>query len=49
MQKSWQVVPDVLIELLRDSDPARSRKVMQAMLQMTRIDIKALQQAHANS
>jgi predicted 3-demethylubiquinone-9 3-methyltransferase (glyoxalase superfamily) len=46
---SWQVVPDVLLELLQDKDPAKSRKVMQAMLQMTRIDIKALQKAHANA
>lgn len=46
---SWQVVPDVLIELLQDKDPARSRRVMQAMLQMSKIDIGALQRAHAGS
>jgi predicted 3-demethylubiquinone-9 3-methyltransferase (glyoxalase superfamily) len=44
---SWQVVPDVLIKLLQDKDPAKSRRVMQAMLQMSRIDIRALEQAHA--
>jgi len=44
---SWQVVPDALIELLQDKDPVKSARVMQAMLQMSRIDIQALQQAHA--
>ncbi|MGH8660414.1 MAG: VOC family protein [Burkholderiales bacterium] len=46
---SWQVVPDVLIELLQDKDPAKSRRVMQAMLQMSKIDIKVLEQAHGGS
>lgn len=44
---SWQVVPDVLIELLQDKDAAKSRRVMQAMLQMSKIDIRVLEQAHA--
>jgi predicted 3-demethylubiquinone-9 3-methyltransferase (glyoxalase superfamily) len=43
---SWQVVPSVLIELLTDTDAARSQRVMEAMLQMTRIDIAKLRQAH---
>ena len=46
---SWQVVPDVLIELLQDKDPAKSRRVMQAMLQMNKIDIAALRRAHAGN
>ena len=46
---SWQVVPDVLIELLQDKDPATSRRVMQAMLQMNKIDIAALRRAHAGN
>ena len=46
---SWQVVPDVLIKLLQDKDPAKSRRVMQAMLQMSKIDIKILEQAHAGN
>jgi len=44
---SWQVVPDDLIKLLQDNDPAKSRRVMQAMLQMSKIDVRALKQAHA--
>ena len=40
---SWQIVPNVLGELL--SHPAKSGSVMQAMLQMKKIDIKMLQEA----
>ena len=42
---SWQVVPDYLIEALLDRDIERSTRVMGAMMQMTRIDIGALQRA----
>jgi predicted 3-demethylubiquinone-9 3-methyltransferase (glyoxalase superfamily) len=42
---SWQVVPTVLNELLQDKDPEKSGKVMQAMLQMDKIDINTLKQA----
>lgn len=42
---SWQVVPRRLIELLQDKDPARSQRVMKAMLQMKKIDIPALERA----
>ena len=43
---SWQIVPNVLIELLSDPDPAKAGRVMQAMMQMTKIDIAALKQAY---
>ncbi len=42
---SWQIVPSVLGELLQDKDPEKSRRVMAAMLQMDKIDIKTLKQA----
>lgn len=45
---SWQIVPTVLEEMLRDKDPAKSERVMQAMLQMKKIDIKTLKQAYEN-
>lgn len=44
---SWQVVPDRLIELLGDPDPARSQRAFQAMMQMRKIDIRALEGAVA--
>jgi predicted 3-demethylubiquinone-9 3-methyltransferase (glyoxalase superfamily) len=42
---SWQIVPSVLRELLRDEDAAKSARVMQAMLEMTKLDIAALKRA----
>ncbi len=43
---SWQVIPKQLGELMGDPDPARANRVMQAMLQMTKIDVAKLQEAH---
>ena len=43
---SWQIVPTVLGELMRDKDPAKTNRVMEAMLQMTKIDIAGLRKAH---
>jgi predicted 3-demethylubiquinone-9 3-methyltransferase (glyoxalase superfamily) len=43
---SWQVVPTVLVELLKDSDPAKAQRVMRAMLQMGKIEIEALRRAY---
>jgi predicted 3-demethylubiquinone-9 3-methyltransferase (glyoxalase superfamily) len=43
---SWQIVPVVLIEMLNDADPVKSQRVMKAMLQMGKIDIKKLKQAY---
>jgi predicted 3-demethylubiquinone-9 3-methyltransferase (glyoxalase superfamily) len=36
---SWQIVPSVLIELISDPDRQKSRRVMEAMLQMSKIDV----------
>jgi predicted 3-demethylubiquinone-9 3-methyltransferase (glyoxalase superfamily) len=44
---SWQIVPTELVKLLTDSDLEKARKAMQAMLQMKKIDIEALEQAVA--
>lgn len=44
---SWQIVPPVLGELLGDADPAKSNRVMQAMLGMGKLDIAGLRAAHA--
>jgi predicted 3-demethylubiquinone-9 3-methyltransferase (glyoxalase superfamily) len=43
---SWQVVPAVLGRLLQDPDPAKSKRAMEAMLRMKKIDIDALQKAY---
>jgi predicted 3-demethylubiquinone-9 3-methyltransferase (glyoxalase superfamily) len=42
---SWQIVPVVLNELLANPDPAKAQQVMQAMLQMKKLDIQTLQDA----
>jgi predicted 3-demethylubiquinone-9 3-methyltransferase (glyoxalase superfamily) len=42
---SWQIIPEVLMELLGDKDAAKAQRVMQAMLQMTKIDIAKLKEA----
>ena len=43
---SWQIVPAILGELLSDKDKTKSQRVMQAMLQMVKLDIKGLKQAY---
>jgi predicted 3-demethylubiquinone-9 3-methyltransferase (glyoxalase superfamily) len=42
---SWQIVPTALNKLLSDPDPAKSQRVMKAVLQMKKIDINALKRA----
>jgi predicted 3-demethylubiquinone-9 3-methyltransferase (glyoxalase superfamily) len=43
---SWQIVPSILAKLLQGPDPRKSQRVMQAVLQMKKIDIAALRRAH---
>jgi len=43
---SWQIIPSALGRLMGDKDPAKAKRVMQAMLQMTKIDIAGLQRAY---
>jgi predicted 3-demethylubiquinone-9 3-methyltransferase (glyoxalase superfamily) len=42
---SWQIVPTILVELMKDKDPGKSQRAMKAMLQMKKIDIATLKQA----
>jgi len=44
---SWQVVPRALVEMISDPDPEKSGRVMEAMLQMKKIDIGGLRRAYA--
>jgi|SRR5438270_7339099 len=46
---SWQIIPSALSQMLQDKDPERSKRVMQAMLKMSKIEIKDLQQAYEQS
>jgi len=43
---SWQIVPKVLDEMMQDKDPKKSERVMEAVLQMKKLDIAALKQAY---
>jgi predicted 3-demethylubiquinone-9 3-methyltransferase (glyoxalase superfamily) len=43
---SWQVVPTILGKLMGDKDPAKSKRVMNAMLQMGKLEIASLQKAY---
>lgn len=44
---SWQIVPSILGQLMQGKDPVKARKVMNAMLKMTKLDISLLEQAGA--
>ena len=43
---SWQIVPTILVEMLSDPDPVKSKRVMEAMMKMKKIEIKTLKQAY---
>jgi predicted 3-demethylubiquinone-9 3-methyltransferase (glyoxalase superfamily) len=42
----WQIVPAILGEMMRDKDPARSKRVTDALLKMVKLDIAALEKAY---
>jgi predicted 3-demethylubiquinone-9 3-methyltransferase (glyoxalase superfamily) len=46
---SWQIVPPILGAMLGDDDPAKSQRVMQAMMQMVKLDIRRLKDAYAGN
>jgi predicted 3-demethylubiquinone-9 3-methyltransferase (glyoxalase superfamily) len=43
---SWQIVPADLVDMLNDPDPAKSQRVMKAMLQMGKLDVRILKEAY---
>lgn len=43
---SWQIIPSVLGKMLQDKNPKKADRVMKAMLQMDKLDIKRLEQAY---
>ena len=44
---SWQIIPSALFRLMSDPDPEKSKRVIESMLQMKKIDVPALERAHA--
>ena len=44
---SWQIIPSALGRLLQGKDPEKSKRVIHAMLKMTKLDVEALEQAYA--
>lgn len=44
---SWQIVPTVLDEMMQDKDAEKTERVMKALLDMKKLDIKTLRQAYA--
>jgi predicted 3-demethylubiquinone-9 3-methyltransferase (glyoxalase superfamily) len=44
---SWQIVPNILDEMIHDKDAMKSERVIKAMLQMKKLDIRGLQKAYA--
>ncbi len=42
---SWQITPTILLELIKDKDPAKAKRVMEAMMKMVKIDIPKLEEA----
>jgi predicted 3-demethylubiquinone-9 3-methyltransferase (glyoxalase superfamily) len=43
---SWQIIPSALGKMLGDKDPKKANRVMQAMLQMDKIDVNKLKEAY---
>jgi predicted 3-demethylubiquinone-9 3-methyltransferase (glyoxalase superfamily) len=43
---SWQIIPSALLTMIQDKDPEKSKRVMEAMLKMKKIDIATLKQAY---
>jgi predicted 3-demethylubiquinone-9 3-methyltransferase (glyoxalase superfamily) len=43
---SWQIVPSCLHEMMRDPDPSKTKRVMEAVMQMAKLDIDALKAAY---
>ena len=46
---SWQIVPTAMGKMISDPDPEKSKRVMQAMLQMKKLDLRVLREAYEKS
>ena len=43
---SWQIVPEEFVAMLRDQDRSKSKRAMEAMMQMVKLDVAKLRQAY---
>jgi predicted 3-demethylubiquinone-9 3-methyltransferase (glyoxalase superfamily) len=43
---SWQIVPEALPRMMKDKDPAKSKRVMEAMMQMVKLDVGKLERVY---
>ena len=43
---SWQIVPEEFVTMMRDKDPKKSKRVMEAMMQMVKLDVAKLRRAY---
>ncbi len=43
---SWQIIPRVLGDMMQDKNPQKAQRVMQAMMKMSKIEIKKLEEAY---
>jgi len=46
---TWQITPQVLLEAIADPDPAAAKRAFEAMMQMTKIDVAAIEAARAGA
>ncbi len=46
---SWQIVPNEMMQLMSDSDPAKAQRVTEAMLKMQKINVEGLRRAYAEA
>jgi predicted 3-demethylubiquinone-9 3-methyltransferase (glyoxalase superfamily) len=46
---AWQVTPRKIFDLINDPDPVKSKRVMEAMFQMVKLDLPTLEKAHAGA
>ena len=46
---SWQIVPSALFTMMQDPDPAKAKRVMEAMLPMKKLDLAVLKKAYAGA
>lgn len=44
---TWQITPRILLDLIRDEDPEKAKRAMEAMMEMVKLDLPTLEKSHA--